>query len=357
MNDRPPATGPRSPDPVPGLRVVALIAAVLGVLVLAAAAFVLSYPGIHQLARTAGMPVSLARVFPVIFDALLVVSIAAVLSLHGAGWWRRGYSWLVTLLLLAAMAAGDVLHVLHTHIPRRPAAVTAAVLPWVLLLIAVTLLLAMLRQFRQARLAATGPAADQAAPAVRTFEPRVGLDGLFPPDPAPVPPEPVPATVHTSTVPITRPVPARPGPAVQLARTPEPGTSASTAPANGKATSSAPADGKPTSTAAADGKPASSAPSDAEPTSTGPVGTTPADATPAGTGPAAEPAAAGPDERAQEETGPGETGPEAGEPAASPGGGAIHVPEQPVRAPVPAPAPHFDRLRSTPTPPDDDTGT
>ena len=88
MNDNP-ASGPRSPDPFPALRIVALIAAILGVLVLAAAAFVLSYPGIHQLARTAGMSVTLARLFPVIFDALLVVSLAAVLSLHGAGWWRR----------------------------------------------------------------------------------------------------------------------------------------------------------------------------------------------------------------------------------------------------------------------------
>lgn len=117
MNDSP-GSRPRSPDPVPGLRVVALSAAILGVLVLLAAAFVLSYPGIHQLARTAGMSVTLARIFPVIFDALLVVAIAAVLSLHGAGWWRRGYSWLITLLLLAAMAAGGVLHEVHPHIPH-----------------------------------------------------------------------------------------------------------------------------------------------------------------------------------------------------------------------------------------------
>jgi Protein of unknown function (DUF2637) len=323
MKDSPPATGSRSPDPVPGLRVVALIAAVLGVLVLTAAAFVLSYPGIHQLARTAGMSVSLARVFPVIFDALLVVSIAAVLSLHGAGWWRRGYSWLIMLLLLAAMAAGDVLHVLHTHIPGRPAAVTAAVLPWALLLIAFTLLLSMLRQFRQARAATAGEAADQAAPAVPMAGPRIGLDGLLGPAPreiAAAQPSraataPVPPAVRTSTVPITRPVPARPVP-------------------------TSPADTTPAEATSADGA--------ADRADTQRV--------------EAEPAAevrdeTAPDVAGPEETGQDETGPEAGEPAASPGDGALHVPQQPMRAPVPAPAPHFDRLRSTPTPPEDDADT
>jgi hypothetical protein len=42
------------------------------------------------------------------------------------------------------------------------------------------------------------------------------------------------------------------------------------------------------------------------------------------------------------------------EPPASSGTGGIHVPHQPRRAPVPAPSPHFDRLRSTPTPPEED---
>ena len=163
----------------------ALIAAILGVLVLAAAAFVLSYPGIHQLARTAGMSVTLARVFPVIFDALLVVALAAVLSLRGAGWWRRGYSWLITLLLLAAMAAGGVLHAVHPHIPHRAAAITAAVLPWALLLIAFSLLLSMLRQFRQARLspaaglpATPAPASPAPAGSARAGT-RIGLDALL----------------------------------------------------------------------------------------------------------------------------------------------------------------------------------
>lgn len=459
MNDRP-ASGPRSPDPFPALRVAALIAAILGMLVLAAAAFVLSYPGIHQLARTAGMSVTLARVFPVIFDALLIVAIASVLSLHGAGWWRRGYSWLITLLLLAAMAAGGVLHAVHPQIPHRPAAVTAAVLPWALLLIAFSLLLSMLRQFRQARLGPpAGPAAAEPAAVPVPAEPRTGLDSLFgppvtriipaqpsrlsttaaqapaaqPPSSQP-PPAEVPAT-RASTVPSTRPAP-QPGPdraapdqpaSTQAAGATPPGTepprptsadtqaggtasavnkpadrttptgtgwggrshrdadhqdvagtsngaagqipaatgSGGTEPADSAPAGSAPAGHAPGSGAAdrpadgteAESEPADAAPSVSEPSDSQPGDTGSARPTDRATGQPSvpEPAAATPDE-------PGAPTPSSGadqadrpdEPPASPGAGPIRVPQQPMRAPVPAPSPHFDRLRSTPTPPEDD---
>ena len=287
MNDSS-APGSRSPDPFSALRVAALIAAILGVLVLAAAAFVLSYPGIHQLARTAGMSVTLARVFPVIFDALLVVALAAVLSLRGAGWWRRGYSWLITLLLLAAMAAGGVLHAVHPHIPHRPAAITAAVLPWALLLIAFSLLLSMLRQFRQARLspAADLPAEPQPQPARRQpAQPRPGpASGWTPCSPAGPPassrpsparpqpqpqPQPQPATARAaspapaSTVPIARPVPPPP------TRERVPADQPAPSPADTKAQAAAPADTKPTNTSPADPAATGATPAD----STTPTGT------------------------------------------------------------------------------------
>ena len=47
------------------------------------------------------------------------------------------------------VAAADAVHATGTHIPRKPAAATVAVLPWALLLLAFTLLLSMLRQFRR----------------------------------------------------------------------------------------------------------------------------------------------------------------------------------------------------------------
>ena len=179
MNDNPPANGSRGSDPYRTLRLVALIAAIAGVILLAALAFVLSYGGIHALARQAGMSASMARLFPIIFDAMLVVSCVAVLLLRGAGWWRRGYAWLITLVLLAAVAAGDAVHAAGTHLPHRPAAITAAVLPWVLLLLAFSLLLSMLRQYRHHR----GALARQQAVsrAAAGLDPAVPLTGSTPP--------------------------------------------------------------------------------------------------------------------------------------------------------------------------------
>ena len=156
MNGNPRANGSRGHDPYAALRLVALIAAITGVIVLAAAAFVLSYGGIHKIALSAGVSASMARIVPVIFDAMLVVSCAAVLSLRAANWWHRAYAWLTALVLLAAVAAADAVHATGTHIPRKPAAATIAVLPWVLLLLAFSLLLSMLRQFRRARTAEGG---------------------------------------------------------------------------------------------------------------------------------------------------------------------------------------------------------
>ncbi len=156
MNGNPRANGSRGHDPYAALRLVALIAAITGVIVLAAAAFVLSYGGIHKIALSAGVSASMARIVPVIFDAMLVVSCAAVLSLRAANWWHRAYAWLTALVLLAAVAAADAVHATGTHIPRKPAAATIAVLPWVLLLLAFSLLLSMLRQFRRARAAEGG---------------------------------------------------------------------------------------------------------------------------------------------------------------------------------------------------------
>ena len=193
MKDNPRADGSRGRDPYAALRLIALIAAVAGVIVLAAAAFVLSYGGIHKIALSAGVSPSVARIFPVIFDAMLVVSCAAVVSLRSAGWWQRTYSWLSTLVLLAVVAAADAAHATGTHLPRKPAAATVAVLPWVLLLLAFSLLLSMLRQFRRTRaVLADAAASDTAGPDavvsnVAVSGTRPGLDILERRGPAPQP--------------------------------------------------------------------------------------------------------------------------------------------------------------------------
>jgi hypothetical protein len=133
------------------LRLLALVAVSLGVVVLAAAAFVLSYNGIRAVALEAGVSPALARIYPPMFDAMLVVAGAAVLSLRGAGWAVRAFAWLSLLVLLAAAAGASTLYATKTHLPHKTAAATAAILPWALALLGFFLLLAMLRHARLRR--------------------------------------------------------------------------------------------------------------------------------------------------------------------------------------------------------------
>jgi hypothetical protein len=204
----PPAAPPAAPAPPhqPGrvLRAVALTAVSIGVLVLAAAAFVLSYPGLHAVARQAGISAPLARGYPVILDAMLVIACAAVLSLRGAGAVSKFYAWLSLLVLLGATAGADALHSTGTVVPHKDAAFAAAVLPWVLLLIGFGLLLAMMRHFRLHRPAPAAAAASPPAPAEERRPaalpagptPAAGpaqLAAATPVSPVPVPGPPVPA--------------------------------------------------------------------------------------------------------------------------------------------------------------------
>jgi len=139
-------------DPPGALRVLALVAVSVGVAALAGAAFVLSYSGLHAFAVQAGISGRLARGYPLIFDVLLAVILAAVLFLRGAGLPSKVLAWTCLLALLAAAAGADALHAAGGKLPAHAAAVTAAVVPWVVVFAAFVLLLAMLRQARQRRL-------------------------------------------------------------------------------------------------------------------------------------------------------------------------------------------------------------
>ena len=143
--------GLRPADPQARLRLAALIAVIAGVILLAAAAFVLSYEGIHHLALRAGVSSQLARLYPVIFDAMMVIAAAAALALRGAGWWAKGYAWFSLLLMLAAVAVGNAVYATNVTLPAQPTRAVVAVTPWVLLLLAFGLLLEMLRYFRRPR--------------------------------------------------------------------------------------------------------------------------------------------------------------------------------------------------------------
>ena len=134
------------------LRVLALIAVVLGLAALTAAACVLSYASVHHLAVQAGVAGRLASIYPLIFDALLVLAGCSVLALRGAGLISRVYSWLCMLVLLAALAAGGAIRAAAVKVPHKPAAVVAAIVPWALVLIGFGLLIALLRYARLRRL-------------------------------------------------------------------------------------------------------------------------------------------------------------------------------------------------------------
>ena len=140
---------PTGPDGA--FRAIGLAAVFIGVAALAAATFVLSYQGIRSVALQAGIGPRYAKGYPLLIDAMLVIVLAAVLALRGAGLPSRMLAWLTLLVVLCAAAGADTLHATGRILPHTAAVVTAAVLPWALVLVAFVLLLAMLRHARLRR--------------------------------------------------------------------------------------------------------------------------------------------------------------------------------------------------------------
>ena len=87
-----------------------------GVLVLAAAAFSLSYDALHQLALDSRVRPGLAWIWPVVIDGTIVVALLTVLAAKRAAA-RTGYPWALTGLFSAASVAFNV-----AHAPDRPVA-------------------------------------------------------------------------------------------------------------------------------------------------------------------------------------------------------------------------------------------
>ena len=144
------------PERAPGaLRILAFTAVGFGLAALAAATFILSYSGIHALALQAGIAPRLARGYPLLIDAMLVIVLAAVLALRGADLPSKIFAWVTLLAVLAAAAGADALHAAGHKLPDHVAAITAAVLPWALVFLAFALLLTMLRHARLRRLGAS----------------------------------------------------------------------------------------------------------------------------------------------------------------------------------------------------------
>ena len=143
-----PVNKPASPPARRRLRLIALAVAAVCVLALAAGAFVVSYPGVRATAVSAGVAADVARVYPGIFDAVLLVAGAAALSLRSV--WRA-FAWLVIVAVIGAMGAAVTVHALSVALPKRPMEATVAAVPWALLVVGLILLDAIARQGRPGR--------------------------------------------------------------------------------------------------------------------------------------------------------------------------------------------------------------
>jgi Protein of unknown function (DUF2637) len=87
-----------------------------GVIVLAAAAFTLSYDALHQLALDSRVRPTLAWLWPVVIDGTIVVALLTVLAAKRAAT-RAGYPWTLAGLFSAASVAFNI-----AHAPDRPVA-------------------------------------------------------------------------------------------------------------------------------------------------------------------------------------------------------------------------------------------
>jgi Protein of unknown function (DUF2637) len=87
-----------------------------GVLLLAAAAFTLSYDALHQLALDSRVRPALAWLWPVVIDGTIVVALLTVLAAKRASM-PAGYPWTLAGLFSAASVAFNI-----AHAPDRPVA-------------------------------------------------------------------------------------------------------------------------------------------------------------------------------------------------------------------------------------------
>ena len=172
MSDYSVTRGARPADPHLRLRLAALTAVIVGVILVALAAFLFSYTGIRQIALQAGVSPNLARLYPLMFDAMLIITCSAVLATRTAGWGTKTYVWVCLLLVVGAVAVGDALYATGVHLTGQAARATIAVIPWVLLLLGFGIWLVMLRHWRRVRTAGPvdGAEAEWAAEAGRAAQ-------------------------------------------------------------------------------------------------------------------------------------------------------------------------------------------
>lgn len=129
-------------------RRLANVLVALVVIAVAAATFVFSYDGVHAIALLGGVSGQLARYYPGLFDAVLVIACVAAVMLRDGRWWARLWAWVVIILLLAAIGTTDVLHAMNYTLRHRVTEGVVAAAPVAAVLLAFSLLLTLLRQSR-----------------------------------------------------------------------------------------------------------------------------------------------------------------------------------------------------------------
>jgi hypothetical protein len=219
--------------------------AAVGVVVLLAAAFALSYDGFAALARAGGVSDRLARYYPVVYDAVTVVAFAAIFVLRTARVYVRLLTWLSAILVLGVCAGAAAVHAAAIQVPQKPLAAVVATMPFLMLVLAFRLWLTMLRHIR--RLAA------QRRQAVAYTDHRDPEPALEPtparprrPDTRAAPPLALPAAPRSTepAAPAAEPRPAEPAPAARPTRA-APASAAEPAAAERAATESGPAEPAP----------------------------------------------------------------------------------------------------------------
>jgi hypothetical protein len=156
MNSPLPASGP-APHRNWTRRLVNVLVT-LAVIAVAAATFVFSYDGVHAIALLGGVSTQLARYYPGLFDAVLVIACVAAVMLRDGPWWARLWAWVVLIVVLAAIGTTDVLHAMNYTLRHRATEGIVAAAPVVAVLLAFSLLLTLLRQSRTHAHEPAGPA-------------------------------------------------------------------------------------------------------------------------------------------------------------------------------------------------------
>lgn len=146
---------------------LAVSTAIVGTVLIAAAAFWLSFTALTDLAHRSGVAAEQAWAWPLIVDGLIVVATVAVVALDGqrAAW----YPWLLLMVGTAVSVTANALHATVAADPSVPAALAgcvAAVPPLVLL--ASTHLMVVLVRSHRTMPAEAEPTAEAEEPTVLT---------------------------------------------------------------------------------------------------------------------------------------------------------------------------------------------